>query len=141
MKGNIMKIAVVTDDNETISAHFGRATNYAVITIEEGDIVSKELRDKAGHRDFQREELEGQHRHHDDARGRGFGRHSEEKHQRMFATINDCQIVLARGMGQGAYNGLQQIGIEPILTDIQDIESAVQSVVDGSIENNLKRLH
>ena len=136
-----MKIAIVTDDNETISAHFGRATNYAVITIEEGAIVSNELRDKVGHRDFQLEGLEGQHQHRSDPRGRGFGRHSEEKHQRMFATINDCQIVLARGMGQGAYNGLQQIGIEPILTDIRDIESAVQAVVDGSIENNLKRLH
>ena len=136
-----MKIAVVTDDNETISAHFGRATNYSVITVEDGAIVLKELRDKAGHRDFQSEGLEGQHRHRDDSRGRGFGRHSEEKHQRMFAPIKDCQIVLARGMGQGAFNGLQQVGIEPILTDIQDIESAVQAVIDGSIENNPKRLH
>lgn len=136
-----MKIAIVTDDNETISAHYGRATYYAVITIEEGDIVSNELRDKVGHRDFQREGLEGQHQHRSDTRGRGFGRHSEEKHQRMFATINDCQILLARGMGQGAYIGLKQKGIQPIITDIPEIEKAVQAVIDQTIEDHPERLH
>jgi predicted Fe-Mo cluster-binding NifX family protein len=136
-----MKIAVATNDNETISAHFGHAENYAVLTVDKGAVVSRELREKAAHRDFGQEGLEGQHRHRDDSMGRGHGRHSKEKHQRMFATITDCQVVLARGMGQGAYNGLQQTGIKPILTDIQDIESAVQAVIDGNIENHLERLH
>ena len=136
-----MKIAIATNDNETISAHFGHAENYAVLTIEDGGVVSRELREKASHREFRQEGFEGQHRDRDDSRGRGFGRHSKEKHQRMFANINDCQVVLARGMGQGAYNGLEQIGIQPLLTDIEDIESAVEAVIDGSIENNLERLH
>ena len=59
----------------------------------------------------------------------------------MFATINDCQILLARGMGQGAYNGLQQMGIQPIITDIPEIEKAVQAVIDESIEDHPERLH
>jgi predicted Fe-Mo cluster-binding NifX family protein len=141
VKGKIMKIAVVTDDNETISPHFGRAKNYAVLTIDEGKILSREVREKANHRDFQSEGLEGQHQHWDDPRGRGYGRHSEEKHQRMFATITDCQILLARGMGRGAYNGLQQMGIRPILTDIPEIDKAVQAVIDESIEDHPERLH
>ena len=136
-----MKIAAVTDDNQTISQHFGRAMNYSVLTIDDGKIVARELREKANHQDFQREGLEGQHQHLDNPRGRGFGRHSEEKHQRMFATIKDCQILLARGMGQGAYNGLQQMGIQPIITDIPEIEKAVQAVIDESIEDHPERLH
>ena len=116
-----MKIAIVTDDNETISHHFGRATKYSVFTIDDGQIITRELREKVNHRDFQREGLEGPHQHQNDPRGRGFGRHSGEKHKRMFATISDCQILLARGMGQGAYNGLQQMGIQPIITDIPEI--------------------
>jgi predicted Fe-Mo cluster-binding NifX family protein len=136
-----MKIAIVTDDNETISQHFGRAKKYSVLTIDDGQIIARELREKANHQDFQREGLEGQHQHQNDPRGRGFGRHSGEKHKRMFATINDCQILLARGMGQGAYNGLQQMGIQPIITDIPEIEKAVQAVIEESIEDHPERLH
>lgn len=136
-----MKIAAVTDDNETISQHFGRATQYTVLTIDEGKIIAREIREKANHQDFQREGLEGQHQHHSDPRGRGFGQHSGEKHKRMFEIIKDCQFLLARGMGQGAYNGLQQTGIQPIITDIPEIEIAVEAVIDGSIEDHKERLH
>ena len=134
------KIATVTDDGKTISPHFGRATKYAVLTIEDGRIIARELRDKAGHHDFQHEESHG-HEHHDDPRGRGFGKRSGEKHRLMFEAIPDCEMVLARGMGQGAYQGLQQKGIRPILTDIADIDTAVQAVIDGSIEDRPERLH
>lgn len=136
-----MNIAAVTDDGKTISPHFGRATSYAVYTVEDGQIITQELRDKIGHRQFQAEGLEGHHQHHDDPRGRGFGRHSQEKHQRMFAAITDCEVLLARGMGQGAYLGLQQAGIRPIITDIPEIERAVQAVMDGSIKDHSERLH
>jgi predicted Fe-Mo cluster-binding NifX family protein len=59
----------------------------------------------------------------------------------MFETITDCQIVLARGMGQGAYAGLEQMNVRPILTEIKEIETAVQAVIDGTIENHPERLH
>ena len=136
----MIKIAAVTDDGKSISAHFGRATKYAVLTIEDGRIIARELRDKAGHHDFQHEESHG-HEHHDDARGRGFGKRAGEKHRLMFEAIPDCEMVLARGMGQGAYQGLQQKGIHPILTDIADIDTAVEAVIDDSIENHPERLH
>ena len=136
-----MKIAAVTDDGKTISAHFGRATKYAVIIIENGRIVASENRAKVGHRDFQGEATHAHDHHHHGEHGRGQGQHSAEKHRQMFAALNDCEIVLARGMGQGAYDGLQQLGIRPVLTDISDIETAVLAVVDGSIVNQLERLH
>ena len=59
----------------------------------------------------------------------------------MFEAIPDCEMVLARGMGQGAYQGLQQKGIQPILTDIADIDTAVEAVIDDSIEDHPERLH
>ena len=136
----MIKIAAVTDDGESISSHFGRATKYVVMTID-GDLISKrEVRDKVGHRDFQKEESH-EHKHHDDPRGRGFGTHSAEKHQRMFANIADCDVLLARGMGQGAYRGLQDMGIRPVITDIADIDIAVQAVINDSIVDHTERLH
>ena len=147
-----MKIAAVTDDGKIISAHFGRATHYAVLTVEEGQIIANELREKAGHRDFHSsghnhgngsydQEIPIQPSGEKQAPGHGYGRHSEEKHRRMFETIPDCQIVLARGMGQGAYRGLEQVGLRPILTDIKEIADAVQAVIDGTIEDHPERLH
>jgi predicted Fe-Mo cluster-binding NifX family protein len=141
-----MKIAAVTDDGKTISAHFGRALKYAVFTVEEGQVTDSELRDKANHRDFHSEESgrqeqliqpSGPKEH----TGHGQGQHSAEKHQRMFEPLADCQIVLARGMGQGAYMGLEQMGVRPILTEIKTIDEAVQAVIDGSIEDHPERLH
>ena len=41
-----MKIAAITDDGKTISLHFGRAQQYLVATVENGQIVNRELRDK-----------------------------------------------------------------------------------------------
>jgi predicted Fe-Mo cluster-binding NifX family protein len=134
------KIAAVSDDGYTISPHFGRASKYVVMTVD-GDLITKrEVRDKVGHRDFQ-QEGSTRHEHHDDPRGRGYGRHSAEKHRRMFESITDCQVLLARGMGQGAYQGLQETGIRPILTEIAEIDVAVLAVMDSSIEDHPERLH
>jgi predicted Fe-Mo cluster-binding NifX family protein len=47
-----MKIAVVTEDEVTISQHFGRAPYYMVYTVEGGKVTEKERRDKAGHHTF-----------------------------------------------------------------------------------------
>lgn len=136
----MMKIASVSDDGFTISPHFGRASKYVIMTVD-GDLISKrEVREKVGHREFQQEGSEN-HKHHDDPRGRGFGTHSAEKHRRMFANIADCEILLARGMGQGAYRGLQEMGIRPVITDIADIDIAVQAVINDSIVDHTERLH
>lgn len=57
------RIAAVTDDGETISQHFGRATKYAVLTVEDEQITHRELRDKAGHHKFHQQEHHGEHQH------------------------------------------------------------------------------
>ena len=138
----MMKIAAVTDDEKTISPHFGRAIKYVILEVDDGHIMTREVRDKASHRDFQQEASHGREQHqHDSSRGRGYGKQAEEKHRRMFEAIPDCQILLARGMGKGAYKGLQQLGIHPILTDIGDIDTAVEAVIDGSSEDRPERLH
>ena len=92
-----MKIAAISDDGTTISQHFGRAQLYVVVTVEDGKIVSKETRDKAGHRTFAAQESHGSAhsgRH-------GYDAGSQAKHKSMAETISDCQALLAGGMGWG----------------------------------------
>jgi predicted Fe-Mo cluster-binding NifX family protein len=136
-----MKIAIVTDDEKTISAHFGRATKYVVFTVEDGEIKKREVLEKVGHKQFAAQDQTHSHHHGKESGGRGMGKQAEERHRRMFANITDCDILLARGMGRGAQLGLQQTGLKPILTDISDIDEAVQAVIDGTIVDNPDRVH
>ncbi len=134
-----MKIAVVTDDQTTISQHFGRAHTYLVFTVENGQIVAQEARPKLGHDQFQHEEHD--HHDHDHEQGHGYGLHSEDKHSRMMANIGDCQVLLAGGMGMGARASLQAIGVKPILTTVREIDAALQAYLAGELADQPKLLH
>ena len=124
-----MKIAAITDDGKTISRHFGRARYYLVCTVEDGRITGQELRDKAGHHSFAAQE---DHRPGGSA-VRGFDVAAQAKHAQMLAVIDDCQTVLAGGMGQGMLLNMRQAGIRPVLTDEQEIEAAVQAFIEGCL--------
>lgn len=135
-----MKIAAVSEDGVTISQHFGRAPFYVVVTVEDGKIIAREQRDKLGHAQFagepHREESHGA-----DPHGHGFDSAAQSRHARMAATIADCDVLLARGMGAGAYYSMEQAGIRPVITDIAEIDEAVKSVVSGQIIDHTERLH
>lgn len=130
-----MKIAAITDDGETISMHFGRAQHYLVCTIENNEIIARELRDKAGHHQF------GHHDDPPDPRGRGFGTGAAQRHTRMIEAITDCEAILVRGMGRGAYIAMEEANIKPIVTDIPVIEDAVQAYIQGNIVDHTEKLH
>jgi len=131
-----MKIAAVTEDGTTISQHFGRAPYYLVVTVEDGKIVNKEKRDKEGHHSFA-----GIPDEHIPGQGHGYGTGSQEKHARMAQAITDCQVLLAGGMGWGAYDSLKNAGIEVITTDVENIEEAVKLYLQGELPNLMERLH
>mgnify|MGYP001110848465 CR=1 FL=1 len=132
-----MKIATISDDGTTISQHFGRAPLYVVVTVENGKIVTKETRDKTGHHTF------AAHRPPDLAPGErhGYDAGSEVRHESMAETISDCQVLLAGGMGWGAYEAMQSYDITPIVTDVRSIDEAVQLYLDGKLTNLMERLH
>jgi predicted Fe-Mo cluster-binding NifX family protein len=132
-----LNIAAVTDDGSTISQHFGRAKYYEVVFIEDGKVVKKERRDKLGHHNFAHEE----HHNHDSNGQHGFDETSHNKHVSMAEAVKDCSIVLARGMGAGAYHSMMQLNIRPIVTDIRTIDEAVQAYISGTIINHIEKLH
>jgi predicted Fe-Mo cluster-binding NifX family protein len=131
-----MKIAVITDDGNNISRHFGRAPFYAVFTVEDGEIAKREMRDKMGHHQFVHEEglVDEQGRH-------GFGPGSQERHASMAQAIVDCDVLLCGGMGWGAFESMKQAGIKAVVTDITDIGNAVQAYLDGTIVERTDLLH
>ena len=135
-----MKIAAVSEDGVTISQHFGRAPFYVVVTVENGQIVSREQRDKLGHAQFAGEP-HAEEAHGADPRGHGFDPAAQNRHARMASAIADCDVLLARGMGAGAYQSMEQAGIRPIITDVPAIDDAVKAVVSGQIVDHREKLH
>jgi predicted Fe-Mo cluster-binding NifX family protein len=134
-----MKIAAVSEDGATISQHFGRAPYYVVVTVEGGQIVSRELREKMGHAQFGGETHDESHG--EDPRGHGFDPASQNRHARMATAIADCQVLLARGMGAGAYESMLSAGIRPVVTDVATIDDAVRAYVAGQLKDHTERLH
>ena len=59
----------------------------------------------------------------------------------MIDSIADCEALLVRGMGRGAYMALEEANIRPIVTDIETIEEAVLAYVRGDIVDHTDKLH
>lgn len=133
-----MKIAVITDDERTISQHFGRAPYYVVATIENGQIIDRERRDKLGHAHFSNEPHEHDHR---SGERHGFDPAAQDRHARMAAAIADCDVLLCGGMGAGAYQSMQAHGIKPLVTDLRSIDEAIAAYLEGRLVDRVDRLH
>jgi predicted Fe-Mo cluster-binding NifX family protein len=124
-----MKIALTTDDGQTISSHFGQARFFRVITTEDGQPVLSEQRDKAWH-------VHGQPHTSGPA-----GAAAVHPGQAMFETISDCQVLITGGIGEPAFARAQTMGIIVFLTGEKEIEKALQSYLNGLITSDLRRIH
>lgn len=131
------KVAAITDDGNTISQHFGRAGYYLVATIENGQIIKRELRNKIGHAHFANQ----LHVEEQPDQPHGMDAVSHNKHLQMAEAISDCEALLCRGMGMGAYQSMQIRGIRPVVTDISDIDEAIKAYIDGNIVDRVELLH
>lgn len=130
-----MKIAVITEDGKTISQHFGRAPYYMVLSVENGQIVQREMREKIGHNQCDH------HAEHQPAGEHGHAEDSHGKHVHMAEAISDCQVLLCGGMGYGAYESMRRLNIQPVVTDLSDIDAAVQAYLNGTLVDHTEKLH
>jgi predicted Fe-Mo cluster-binding NifX family protein len=131
-----MKIAAVTEDGVTISQHFGLAPFYMVFTVENSKVTSREKRPKSGHH--------GSAACHDNnafCEGHSHDADAQARHSAMAQTIDDCQVLIAGGMGWGAFESLKSRNIQPIVTDVESIDKAVKRYVAGKLPNLMERLH
>ena len=135
-----MKIAVITDDGKQISQHFGRAPYYLVLTIEEGKVIEREMRDKMGHGQFSTQPP-AETEQSPNQQGHGMDSASHNKHISMADTIADCQALICGGMGMGAYESMRRLNIQPLVTDLTDVKEAVQAFLDGKLIDHTELLH
>ncbi len=126
-----MKIAVASDDGRTVSSHFGRAKYFVVVRAEGGEIIEREMRDKWGpgaHREDGCADRRDGDCH---GSGHGQGPQARARHKHMLALVEDCDVIVSRGMGQGMRQHLDQQRRHYMLTRARTIESAVDELVSG----------
>lgn len=132
-----MKIAFVTDEGLEISRHFGRAGKYLVIEIENGSEIGRELREKMGHQHFSGQE--GDHEHHGGPHG--FDAASQSKHASMLSAIEDCDVVICGGMGQGAYQSIVNSGKQVYMVEELDINKNLEKFISGELSSSDSLVH
>lgn len=120
------KIAFPTDNGDTLSPHLGQAQYFRVLTLEDGQILSSELREKPRHRS-------GEQAH----------THDHEAHPgpAIVSSLSDCQVLLAGGMGKPVYDRAIAAGLQVLLTRETSINAALQAYQQGRLENDLSLVH
>lgn len=132
-----MKVAIVTLDGETVSQHFGRSPYYKIYTIENNYPVNVEMRERGtGHFATQQQHHHSIEPDPGNPHGRhGYGADADEKHFSMAQEIADCDVLIAGGMGQGAYENFRSAGLDVILTDHRYINDVINDFVNGKLKN------
>jgi predicted Fe-Mo cluster-binding NifX family protein len=119
-----LKIAVPTDDGETISRYFGQAKFFKLISLESDRVVSTEMRPKATHQ-------------HGDYSQSG----AVHPGQQMVEDLADCQVLISGGMGEPVLNHATAAGLKVFLTGNTSIDAALQAYLAGTLENNPALVH
>jgi predicted Fe-Mo cluster-binding NifX family protein len=148
-----MKIAVVSNDGRSISAHFGRARSFVVATVAEGKVIQSEMRDKDqcahGHHGH---EHGHDHDHSQEGEQLSSGQigvgganipaaAQQDPHKQAVAAIADCEVVLSRGMGQGMFRNLRRANIRPVLTTMVSVDEALAAFLEGRLEEHPDLVH
>ncbi|MCR4945011.1 MAG: dinitrogenase iron-molybdenum cofactor biosynthesis protein [Clostridium sp.] len=106
------RVAFVSTDGKVVNAHFGKATKFHIVEVNDSDYKYIESRDNIpACNNFE---------------------HSEGSMQAAINNINDCKAVFALKIGRGASITLKENNIEPIeapyfITDI--LEKLIKSKV------------
>jgi len=113
-----MKIAIASDDEKTISSHFGKTKGFCIFEVEGKEIKSQQYLPNTftGH-----------------ARGLEGAGHEVDRHTPILEALKDCKAVIAHGMGRRIRDDLTSIGIEVFVTEETDVKKALNLYLSGEL--------
>lgn len=140
-----MRVAVPSDNERFIAAHTGRCLGFVIADIQEGAVSRVEYRRNSftGHAKGLHQEGGHHGEGHGAADGQGLGmgigqgqghEHGHghhHSHQGILSGLEDCQAMLALGMGPRLQHDLSGAGIEVYFTRDKDIDRVLQQMADG----------
>jgi predicted Fe-Mo cluster-binding NifX family protein len=126
-----MRIAVASDDNENICGHVGKCKGFVVLNVENGKILTKEVRKNSFTNHFNRSHNS---EHQNDSHQRGHG--LKDGHKRLAQGLKDCDYLISHGMGRRLIEDIESQGIKTIVTTEQNVESAAISLELGNLQKS-----
>jgi predicted Fe-Mo cluster-binding NifX family protein len=112
-----MKIAVTSQNRKIITEHAGRCRRFWVFEVEDRSIVDRQLLELPKEQSF----------------------HDSSPHDEH--PLDDIDILIAGGMGQGLVRRLNRKGIECLVTHEHDPETAVSLYLRGVLESEAPCAH
>jgi len=104
-----MKIAVTSQDRQTVTGHAGRCRNFWVFTVDDRGIVGKELLELALEQSFHESQHDAPH------------------------PLDGIDVLITGGMGPGLVARLGRKGIRGLVTRETDPGTAVLHYLDGTL--------
>jgi predicted Fe-Mo cluster-binding NifX family protein len=105
-----MKIAVTSQNRKTITGHAGKCRKFWVYEIKDHQVVGKSLLELPLEQSF------------------------HESPQEALHPLDNVQVLISGGMGQGLQNRLKRKGIEALSTPETDPDRAVSAWLAGTLE-------
>jgi predicted Fe-Mo cluster-binding NifX family protein len=120
-----MKIAVATDNNITVTGHVGRCNAFIIYTIEESQIINKEV-------------IENNFTHHkqDEQKHSGEEQSQGHSHSGLLEALKDCKALIFSHGGWRLVEDLKRNNIEAVLTDEELADEAVNKYIKGELITN-----
>lgn len=151
------KVAIPSNNGKSVSKHFGPTRSYTVVTVENGEVVNSETREKFSHHrgSHNDDEMHRMHqaKHGDEHQGQGRGqgegkhehkhdhKHDHKNHNRMIENILDCDLMVVGGMGSPVYKACEEAEIRPVLTEIRQIDEVIEAIKNDTIKDHKDQLH
>ena len=104
-----MKIAVTSQNRKTVTEHAGVCRKFWVFTVKENQILSKQLLELPKEQCFRESNPNAEH------------------------PLDDIDVLITGGMGNGLTQRLKKKGIQALLTDISDPAEAVNKALEVSL--------
>lgn len=118
-----MKIAIASDDNIKLAQHFGRTKGFAIVTVEDNKVIDRTYRinDFTGH-------SQGLHNHQNE--------HAHHSHAAIMTALEDCEAVIAGGMGMRLREDFARAGKQVFVTELTILDEIVDLFINQNLKDN-----
>jgi len=125
-----MKIAIPSDEGTFLSQHFGRTLGFAVFEVDQNKIVSQEYRknDFTGHALGHHDQHQHQGSEHQD--------HAQHSHHRILKALEDCEVVIAGGMGRRLLDDLTGAGKKIYITTEPEVSKVIELFLEDALHSD-----
>ncbi len=125
-----MKVAVATNDFETVAGHVGRCRGFILYEISgNGEIIGrKEIPNTFTNH--------SQHNHAHEHGHNANTQHGADAHNNIAQGIEFADYLICRAAGPGLVNALASFGIRTVFTQINAADEAVKLLISNSLKQD-----